>query len=229
MKLKFARFDTLIDFEDCAVTTIEVNNRTLFCRIVQSLESELGEQAVEPYYLFVDERSVASKGKLLFLNELPSLPLHDRSFEKALYAKLLEQMTNEADMDGRLSEINRVGGEIRGLIQSGGLSMWGRYNFEVNWDAATFLKAFGFGVEVDECDTLLDRWIKFLGLCVDIGLNKPLVTVNLKSFLDTKDLQELYRQAFFHGIQLVLIESWRDERQFLSERKIRIDQHLLDG
>ena len=138
-------------------------------------------------------------------------------------------MTNEADMDGRLSEINRVGGEIRGLIQSGGLSMWGRYNFEVNWDAATFLKAFGFGVEVDECDTLLDRWIKFLGLCVDIGLNKPLVTVNLKSFLDTKDLQELYRQAFFHGIQLVLIESWRDERQFLSERKIRIDQHLLDG
>lgn len=228
MKIKFARFSSLLDLDAGHVLTLEVVERTLFARIVMSLTSELGEKAIEPYFMFDGERSVAPRGKLLFLDNLPELPLRDRAFEKALYEKLAEEVADMPGLEQGMQEIEARGRTLSDDIRSRSLGMWGTYDFEVHWDLMAYLKAFGFGVRLDGSETFLERCISFFGLCVDIGFNKPLVAINLKSFLSKNELEKLFGQAIFHGIHLVLLESWKDENVYDSERKIRIEQGLLE-
>ena len=229
MKIKFSRFESVIEFRHDAVTVVEVVERPLFTRIVLSLQSELGEGAVEPYFCFEDAKAVSPKGKLLLLGNLPSLPVNDRSFEKSLYLKIVSNIDSALAREEDDADIEECGRRLRSLIEAIDLGLWGSYDFEVHWDLATFLKAFGYGVHFDDTESFLDRCIRFFGLCVDIGFDKPLVAINLKSFLSESELKELYAQAFFHGIKLCLLEAWHDERQFANERKIVLEQGFLES
>lgn len=218
MRIKFSRFEPIIELCQDAVEVVEVNERTLFSRIVLSLQSELGERALEPYHCFDGNRTVSPKGKFLLLDNLPLLPIGDRNLEKALHQKVAEEVDNILIEEGG-SDIEELGHRLHGAIEMVDLNLWGKYDFKVNWDLATFLKSFGYGVHYDEAESLLERCIRFFGLCVDIGFEKPLIAVNLKSFLSQNELSELYEQAFFHGIQLCLLESWHDDKLLKHERK----------
>lgn len=228
MIIKFARIDSAIDIDAEKVTVLEVGDRKLFARVVASLLSELGDQAVEPYHLFIGERAVSPKGKLLFLNDLPNLPIKERAFEKLLYERVAHDLFEAPGMEQDAERIEALGGLLEEELTRREFGLWGRYGFDVHWELMTYLKAFGFGVRCDDTDSFLERCIKFFGLCVDIGYNKPLVAVNLKSFLEEIDLRELYEQAFFHGISLVLLESWRDATVYSNERKICLELGLLE-
>ena len=114
MMLKFARFDMKIELTSSSVATLEVPDHHLFARVVQSLLSELGECADESYFLFEGEKTVAPKGKLLIINTLPELPLHDRSFEKKLFEKLDVELKSGGNLaaasemvEGLAADINK--------------------------------------------------------------------------------------------------------------------------
>ena len=228
MNLKFARFDSVLCLDDASISTLEVHDRALFTRLVASLISELGDRAVEPYFLFEGEKQVAPKGKMLILNNLPSLPLRDRALEKLLYQRIAADILEGADPIITRDEWEDFGRTITEKIRMQSLEMWGTYDFGVDWEVDTFLKAFAFGLDEDPSAAFLDNLIRFFGLCVDIGMKKPLVLVNVKSFLEENDLEELFSQAIFHGIPLLLMESWVDHRVFGCEKKMRIDQRLLE-
>lgn len=49
---------------------------------MQSLLSDKGERAIEPYFFFDEGKAIAPKGRALIIHSLPQLPVHDRSFEK---------------------------------------------------------------------------------------------------------------------------------------------------
>lgn len=228
MIIKFARINSAIEIDPNNVTVLEISGRNLFARVVSSLLSELGDQAVEPYHCFVGEKAVSPKGKLLFLDNLPNLPIKDRAFEKLLYERVAHDLFEVPGMEQDAEKIETLGALLEEELAKRELGLWGRYGFDVHWDLMTYLKAFGFGARCDDTESFLERCIRFFGLCVDIGYSKPLVTVNLKSFLEKNELQELYEQAIFHGISLVLLESWRDETEYSHERKIYLELGLLE-
>lgn len=228
MRIKLARFDSVIDLDENRVTTLEVNERSLFTRVVSSFRSELGERAVEPYYLFEGERNVSPKGKMLFIDSLPELPIHDKAFEKRLYDRLLKELETSPESECECAGMEQLGTELGELILGSALSLWGTYGFELNWELLPYLKAFKFGVRLDGTETFLEKWIHFFKLCVDIELGKPLVVVNLKSFLTGEELEELFSQAFFHEVSLLLLESWKDDRVIAGEHKICIEQGFLE-
>lgn len=228
MKLKFARFDSQIDLEAGHVEVLEIHERHLFTRIVSSLKSEKGEKAVEPYFLIDNEKSVSPKGRLQLLDALPDLPTHDKGLEKLLYQRLVSEALESTDMMGLDKELAMLGAKINERIRAQSLTLWGTYDFMSSWDFATYLKAFPFGVEEYDDETFLEKCIHYLDLCVDISFKKPHIAINLKSFLSEDELCTLYEQVKFHGIALLLIESWCDSRLFDGERKTCIEQGFLE-
>lgn len=226
MKLQFLRFENEVVLSDDSVATLQVEDRLLFSRMVQSLVSGLGEQACEPYCMWDDSGKKVPPRKAFFVvDALPQVPLSDRSMLGKLYAKL------EGDIDdGTLfpAELDETFLRLRQMLESSSVELWGRYEFGVDWSPALFLKAFGFQPVQEDGDTLLDNCIRFFELCVDIGFDKPVILVNAKSFFGEKDLSELFSQAIFHGIPLMLIESWSDGSMYENERKMVIDQDFLE-
>ena len=54
LELKIARFESLLAIGEDHVTTLEIEDRHLFTRVVRSLISGEGMEAEEPYQFWVD-------------------------------------------------------------------------------------------------------------------------------------------------------------------------------
>ena len=227
MILKLLRFESEISLEPGRVATLEILNRRLYSRVVASLLSEQGEQALEPYALWeVNGKKKATRGALMVLSSLPAVPLADRMLLSKLYAKLSQALVEDVS---RSVEVAQAAAHLEGLLLEQNIELWGTYRFGVEWDAAQMLKAFALRPETDSEEPLLDQLVSLFGLCADVGLQKPLVLVNAKSFFEPEDLSELASQAFFYGISLLLLESWADETKYDWEHKTLIDQWFLEN
>ena len=207
-------------------TQLVVESPTLLSRVVQSLVSEEGEFAPEPYSLWTDDGGeVKAKGALFCVTDPFRLPWDHRVFSAGLLQRM-DALIKEDDVSH--AAIEALGAELRSCFAGLGLSLSSDYGFSVEWDAQKFLKAFGYKVETSLDDRLLDSLIRFLALSSDVGLNKPLVFVCLQNFLSVEDRKTLVEQSIFHGISLLMLESRRDDFVHDSLRKYTIDQHLLE-
>lgn len=228
MKLQLLRFDDEVPVDAKAVSTLEIEDRALFARVVASLESEAAEEAEEPYALWEDEgdKKRSPRGAFLVLASLPDVPLTDKKLLGKLYSHVAAQIADDADAEG---EVIAAANTLEGLLLDWNIELWGSYEFSTSWDTSQMLKAFSFQPCFEEGTPLIERLVSFFGLCADIGLKQPILMVNAKSFLAENELDELAEQAFFFGVPLLLLESWHDASTHEWERKTRIDQWFLEN
>ncbi len=132
------------------------------------------------------------------------------------------------DSESNQDQIIQMFNVIQGSLEELSLQMWGSYQFEVNWDPEQFLKAFSYQPAFEEDAPLLERCMRFLEMCVDVNLNKPLLFVNAKSFFTPEAFQELLSHVFFCKLPVLFLESWKDDTVYEYEKKIGIDQHFLE-
>ena len=225
MKLSLSGFDSCIQIYPHMINVLEIENSVLFSRMCQSLASGLSENAIEPYLLW-DESNTASGKPMetrMILSPL-ALPWEDRDISGKLYARL----------ESRLSENEVLEEEVEGLFRelcakSSILSfeMQSDYSFSVEWDYKKFLKSFGFSVTTNDEGTLLENTIRFFELLVDIGYKKLLIFVNLKLYFSEKELLDLYNQAIFLGIRILLLENVIAKETLINEVKTLIDKEFV--
>lgn len=224
MILKLLQLECTVAVNESSVTTLQIEDRKTFARVVASLESELGEAADEPYIL-MDEKGkrISPRKALLIIDSLPNIPLSDRT----LLGKLYKRMARELEMDSeRFIKVRELATELRNVFESVSDSLWGDYMATSEWEFDAYLKVFGFSPMLGESDGLLDKCMRFIDLCFDVEERRPLVLVNAKSFFSQEELDELLERAVISGIKMILVESWRDSESHPYERKVVIDQHF---
>ena len=226
MKLYVAGFHEPLVLDNEAVTVLEIHNRTLFARICQSLESELDDEALEPYALWDGEDRRSSRNRFLFVFNPFDLPWSEKALIGEVFERLEAIFLNE---DDARQEIESVGRSLSDKVASLGLRLRSDYAFEVQWELRKYLKAFDFGVEMDPSDPLLENLIKFLRFASDAAFERQLVFVNLKNFLPPDEVQEFYRQAVFSELNVLLLENAPDDASYEYERKMSIDKDLLQS
>ena len=225
MKLQLLRFQCDVDLAPGCVRTLQIEDHHVFARVVESLASEKGLEAVEPYALWDEAgKKVNPKKALLLLNSLPAVPYDDKALLAKLYAYMRMQLENAPDANEGVSQLAYG---ILDALEAKALELWGTYSFGEDWSVEAFLKAFAFTPAINGDAMLLDRAIALFGLCADIGFQSPMVMVNAKSFFDAKELETLFQQAVFFGVRLLLLESHKDEMHYDIEQKVIIDQDFL--
>ena len=162
---------------------------------------------------------------LTILESLPRLPLTDKSMLSLLYKKIVLQINDNIEASDKLKTL---AWELENIIEEATLNLWGNYEFNLQWDPALYLKAFAFQPDSELKNSLLDNCIRLFGLCTDISFDKAIVLINAKSFFSESELTELFSQAFFFGISLLLLESWHDETSYELERKTHIDRDFVE-
>lgn len=71
MKLMISGFEQPAEINEGYALSLEVEDRRLFTRICQSLHSELGEAALEPYVVFDDEGAKVRPAKRFYSCSIP--------------------------------------------------------------------------------------------------------------------------------------------------------------
>ncbi|BAK45583.1 type II-A CRISPR-associated protein Csn2 [Eggerthella sp. YY7918] len=226
MKLVFSGLEKPQYLEPGRVSVLEVENQRLFTRICQSIVSGEGAQAVEPYTLWNNQgKEVKPKTALLPIVNPFELPWTERELLGGLYQRYETMLLEDYEMRDKLSQLTR---EISSSISLLGFQLASNCEFEIEWDMRRYLKAFGFGVDFDSRDSLLDNVIKFIHLAMDVSLQRALVFVNLKTFLTKNELETLYEQVIFSQIPLLLLENRKD--CYCSDYEIKrcVDQYFLE-
>ena len=225
MKLMISGFERPVEINEGYALSLEVEDRRLFTRICQSLHSELGEAALEPYIVFDDEGGKVRPAKAFLSVFNPfDLPWNER----ALMGKVVERIEGMLLADDELRrDIEERGIALSTAVEEMGFQLQSDYAFKVDWEIAEYLKSFDFEVEVDETDSLLENLIKFLKLAEDASFEKVICFLNLKNFLEENELEEFFTQVFLSKSKILLLEGIHDGRIFEYERKMHIDEVFL--
>lgn len=227
MKAVFSGFETPVELQIASPVVWEIENKVLFSRVVRSLASEEGEYALEPYTLWTDEgKEIKPKGALLMISDLINLPWDNRLLLGETTARL-ERLVSENE-ETRLA-IEGLANLLSSNISAAALQFGADYAFRESWNMKRFLKAFGFGYDIDSHQSLIDNLICFIDAAEDAGLKKPLVFINIRSFLNEIDQKTLFKRLFFSQLAVLFLESSLSEYLLSGERKITIDQDYLEA
>ncbi len=227
MKIKFDRFEHSVSVNQDHASILEVQDREVFSRVVQSLQEEKYDQAIEPFSIWNDDGSERKRkgSELLVIDSLPNFPLNDRKLVVPLIKKVSKNINSDLE---KSSQINALMIQIEDAIGSVRTNIIGSYDFELDYGIEAFMKALSFGTSVRSDDSLFEKGIAFLNLCSDIELKKVLVFVNAKSFFSPDYLQKLINHAIFLKIPTLFLESWHDDMEYKSTQKLCIDQYFLE-
>ncbi len=225
MILHFPNFETDILCDAEKVSILQIADRVLFANIVQSLISKEGSEAKEPYLILEDNRELKCCDHLLVLLNPFSLPWRERNMITVLHNRISDLVSE----DEQVKEVFEQAGQ-KVLREFGALAfqLQGSYDFSLEWDSRKFLKAFDYSVQCNS-DSLLDNLISFLEVASDLFPEKLIVLVNIKLFLNSSELIQLYEEAISLKIRLLLLETVKDSRVLIAERKMVIDQHFLEN
>ncbi|MGI6045612.1 MAG: type II-A CRISPR-associated protein Csn2 [Eggerthellaceae bacterium] len=224
MKLAFEGFEKPIELLQGQVTTLEIENKTLFSRVVQSLVSKGGEPE-EPFSLWIGEKRVNPDSVFFYVPDIFNLPYSNHALESELYESLHEEFL--VDNDKRI-ELENLVNEVEDLVSKTALSFSSSYSFGLSWKLDKLLKALDFRVGFETNARLIDNLIEFITFLHDIRFKKWVVFINLKLFFNQNDLDTFLNQANFFNISCLLLESIHNVSIYENENKYSIDQALFE-
>lgn len=205
MRISFAGMDAPVEIRERGVTILRVLNQHLYARLCESLVSQKGEAAVEPYSVWDEDGHEINPASALLVVANPfDLPWKHRSMVGELYSSLEAGLLEDEDMRRELQEF-RVA--LESSVHKLGFQLNADYGFAVEWSLGSYLKAFSYEVDLSGASTLLEKLICFVDFAADVTVGKVLVFVNLGTFLMENDLLGLNDRLFFHGISALLLEN----------------------
>ena len=225
MKLVLSGLETPIEIAPGYATTLQVENQTLFTRIARSLEYADGRFALEPFTIWEKEKELRPASSLLLVSDVLHLPWDDRALMGEVVKRLEREFLEDEDMR---RAVEAMDSSLSTKLLELGFAMNSDYGFGLEWDLKRYLKFRGFGIDSTDAVPLLDNVINFLSLALDAGCRKVIAFVNLKTFLTINDLKALFDFIFYSNLNVLLLESKRDEMVYDYERKITVDLHFLE-
>lgn len=225
MKLVLSGLETPIEIAPGYATTLQVENQTLFTRIARSLECADGRFALEPFTIWEKEKELRPASSLLLVSDVLHLPWDDRALMGEVVKRLECEFLEDEDMR---RAVEAMDSSLSTKLLELGFAMNSDYGFGLEWDLKRYLKFRGFGIDSTDAAPLLDNVINFLSLALDAGCGKVIAFVNLKTFLTINELKALFDFIFYSNLNVLLLESKRDEMVYDYERKITVDLHFLE-
>ncbi len=225
MRLVFSGLENPLKLTAGETSVLQVENSALFARIVSSLQTGLGHQAMEPYSLWEDDGEVKPGNALMVVPDALNLPWDDRAFMTTITKRVEREFLEDEDLRMQVEEAERA---IKMRLSRLNLGFNADLGFGLEWDLKRYLKFLGFGAAPQEDRSFLDNLLNFLSFALDAGCRKTIVFVNLKTILTENELQMLYDHVFFLKLSLLLLENKIDTMSYRHENKLAVDLQFLE-
>lgn len=225
MRLVFSGLENPLKLTAGETSVLQVENSALFARIVSSLQTGLGHQAMEPYSLWEDDGEVKPGNALMVVPDALNLPWDDRAFMTTITKRVEREFLEDEDLRMQVEEAERA---IKMRLSRLNLGFNADLGFGLEWDLKRYLKFLGFGAAPQEDRSFLDNLLNFLSFALDADCRKTIVFVNLKTFLTENELQMLYDHVFFLKLSLLLLENKIDTMSYRHENKLAVDLQFLE-
>lgn len=218
MKLVNHKYGLRIKLKEGEVTVIVVEEPHAMVDIVSELEMQVNGK--EGDFILSEENNELKMSKYWSMIMNPfSIDLNDRKVLSKLYAELVDEAKNYIE---EKTVYNEAAIELLDKIIADSPYQELTYDFDMEWN--NFFKLYDMKFE-SNAGNLLETLLEYIRVTASLFHYSGLILVGIKSYLNEKELQELYRMSCYYKIQLILVES-SERKRLENERLYIIDKDI---
>lgn len=219
MNMNIDYFDNKINFNGEHINVIEIENKKYFYRLVKDLYTMFLEGCVNDITFFEKDKEKNMNGKLKVFTNFFNFEFDSKKYTNDI-SKYVSGNIAEKEKNILLSLYNKIIKTYTKILNNIDLPL--NVENEVTIENITkFIK-----VSIDNSNELLDSLFLLIDLESTLLTNNILFFVNLKQYLSTTELIELYKYAIYKEIEIVLIDSQSYGVTLKYEKKYIIDENL---
>lgn len=220
MRLIISYIDNIIEFNDENINVVEIENKSYFYRIVNELNNiSIGNNTEEIRFFDNDFKEINLCDKISIVFDFFNFNFNSKRMQTLINKKI-----NENVSDIKIIELSKLYEKIKNIylpiLKDFDLNL--NINSEFNTELMTKL----LNVSICHKDNILENLFLLLDVEKFLGINKIIVFINLKQYLNNDELLELYKYSLYNNIRILLIDSQSYGLKNENETKLIIDKEL---
>ncbi|MEG0129050.1 type II-A CRISPR-associated protein Csn2 [Clostridium sp.] len=210
-----------IEFTDEYVSVLEIQEKSLFNKVIYRLNKAIacGED-VEGVRLYSDCLEMTLGKAAILVYDMFNPNINQSKIIKYLYEEVSKDYTALFEEEGVFNNQKPILQSVNDIL----LEYEYQFTKRDILDIKDILKIMDVKFDTDYYDNPLENIYLLFDLINNFKICKVLILVNCKCYYTEEDLNEVYKMAKYKGINLLLIESYKDEKHRPLERKIVIDE-----
>lgn len=223
MKLVIFPFENKIEIANDRLTTLEISNLSLFNQVLETLyalnNNRLGSESIRLYDAEMEELSICHE--VLLLGDYFDFKKYDALATKSLLKDLEKNLKTDVEISQKITQKVL---ELSTIFEAEVLDYTSMIHFELNPSFTDVLKLFKFSIKVSEAPSVFERMLELIDTISEFSVSQLLILVNLRVFLNEKELGEIKKHIIAKKVNVLLIESSLSLGKRDFERIYQIDE-----
>ena len=221
MKLKISFIENSIDICDDKVNIIEVQNKNYFYRVVNYFNELYNGNNIDEIRMYENNNEINLINKINLIIDYFNIDLNTRKNLSLIYSLIkenIDEYTNE--------KINKINKDINKIFNKIILNIDIPIEINNEYNLENYVKL--ISPIIKKRNSILDNLMLIIDMEKNLNLNRIIIFVNLKQYLSDSEIVELYKYSIYNNIHIILIESNKNGLIKKYEKKLIIDDDLVE-
>lgn len=220
MRLSIKYIDNVIAFNNSSINCLEIENKSYFYKIVNDINNISIGNVIEDVIFTDDEyKELNLSNKINIIFDYFNFDFNSKKIISIINKKVNENISIN-DKDNLSKLYNKIRKIYLPILNDMNL------NIDINNDFDLDLMIKLLNITIKSKDNLLDNLFLLIDIEKELNINKIIVFINLKQYLNKNELIELYKYLLYNNIVVLLIDSQSYGICNEYEKKIIIDEEL---
>ena len=220
MRLSIKYIDNIITFNNNSINCLEIENKSYFYKIVNDINNISVGNVIEDV-IFTDdeykELNLSNKINIIF-------DYFNFDFNSKKIISIINKKVNENISINDKDDLSKIYNKIRKIYLPILNDMVLNKDINNDFDLDLMIKL--LNITIKSKDNLLDNLFLLIDIEKELNINKIIVFINLKQYLNKNELIELYKYLLYNNVVVLLIDSQSYGICNEYEKKIIIDEEL---
>ena len=223
MKLKINGFENEIQFDDEHINALTINNSKCFSHIIGILNDKInGIESNEIFLLDEKNQEIKMDKKVYIVLDIFNIDYNSRKVLNKIYDIIAENIEKNQDY-----EVDKMVMELRNYIIQEINELPFEFVMKSELEIPEILKLYNLKIDDVNYTSILEKVEILIDIISTLKVADILIIPNLKLFLSSEELVELYKYSLYNNVKLLLIER-NNEEQLKYEKNIIIDENFCD-
>ncbi len=219
MNLCINYIDSEINLSQNAITSIEIENQSLFYHFVNDFNLLSQGNLLEEISLFDNDKEINIVNKFLTIIDYFNLDFNNKKNLSNLYKLIGENITEE-----QFIKINNYYDKIQDIFSDGIDNVSLPLEIKSEFDVESIIKLLKMSIVAPE--KIMEKLLLLIDIQKEFQSGQIITLINIKQLLTKEELTELYKYAIYNQIYLFLIDYGYYGVTLENEKKIVIDDSL---
>lgn len=216
MRITNTDFDFVLELNDNVVTSIVCEDPEIFCGSVENLTHLLNDEASK-WIISEDDGKKVKPNKIDVIYSPFCFTVNNRRLLNKVYKDFEELINSEL-----FFEKQTVNNKIICMLENAANRLCYNIEYGTDLNIPDILKVYNVSI-LEDHEGLSEKLSIYMKLMASVLNIECLFLIDIKRYLKTKDIMELYKEAFYQKIKLILLES-KYEGKLENENVILIDR-----